>query len=192
MTDAVKAYWSKRVLEMLEDDPELNENFDVDSNKLEEMLMLGYVLKIFKLVIVILNLSYLFGVFWLTLCEAVYDFQFDIDIEDYLNNSYGIEEEPDLFLTYFQMYKKTGYEGLIISTYFAFTSLSTVGLGDFHPRGNVERIVTGFMLLFGVAIFSYIMGNFIEILSEFKEFHQEIGDGDNLSKFFGTLKHFNG
>ena len=48
------------------------------------------------------------------------------------------------------------------------------------------------MLLFGVAIFSYIMGNFIEILSEFKEFHKEIDDGDNLSRFFGTLKYFNG
>ena len=48
------------------------------------------------------------------------------------------------------------------------------------------------MLLFGVAIFSYIMGNFIEILSEFKEFHKDIDDGDNLSRFFGTLKYFNG
>jgi hypothetical protein len=90
------------------------------------------------------------------------------------------------------MYNKSEYEALIIATYFAFTSLSTVGLGDFHPRGNIERVCTGFMLLFGVAIFSYIMGNFIEILSEFKEFHKEIDDGDNLSRFFGTLKYFNG
>ena len=60
--------------EQLDDDPELNENFDIDSNKLEEMLLLKYFLKIFKLVIVILNLSYLFGVFWICLCEAVMDF----------------------------------------------------------------------------------------------------------------------
>lgn len=190
MIDSVKAFWSKLMLERLELDPELNNNLDLDSNKLEEMLMLSYVLKISKLIIIILNLSYVFGVFWMTLCEAVFDFQFDIDIEAYLNNDY--DDEPDLFLNYFELYKKTEYEGLIISTYFAFTSLSTVGLGDFHPRGDVERVVTGFMLLFGVAIFSYIMGNFIEILSEFKEFHEEIGDGDNLSKFFGTLKYFNG
>jgi hypothetical protein len=190
MTDAMKDYWQEVVVERLEDDPELNNNLDIDSNKLEEMLLLNYFLKIMKLVIIILNLSYLFGVFWMCLCEAVLDFQFDIDIETYVNNDF--DEEPDLFLNYFQMYKLSEYEALIIATYFAFTSLSTVGLGDFHPRGNIERVCTGFMLLFGVAIFSYIMGNFIEILSEFKEFHKEIDDGDNLSRFFGTLKYFNG
>ena len=75
--------------------------------------------------------------------------------------------------------------------YFAFTSLSTVGFGDFHPRSNSERLVGAFILLFGVAIFSYIMGNFIEILQQFKEFHEDLEDGDNLMKFFGTLKKFN-
>jgi hypothetical protein len=39
-----------------------------------------------------------------------------------------------------------------------------VGFGDFAPRGNEERFYGAFMLLFGVAIFSYIMGNFIDIL----------------------------
>lgn len=51
--------------------------------------------------------------------------------------------------------------------YFAFTSLSTVGFGDFNPRGDIERILCAFILLFGVAIFSYIMGNFIDILDQF-------------------------
>jgi len=52
-------------------------------------------------------------------------------------------------------------------TYFAFTSLSTVGFGDYVPRSNLERAVGAFMLLSGVAIFSYIMGNFIQILNNF-------------------------
>ena len=52
----------------------------------------------------------------------------------------------------------------ILLTYFAFTSLSTVGFGDLHPRSDFERLACAFILLFGVAIFSYIMGNFIEIL----------------------------
>ena len=90
------------------------------------------------------------------------------------------------------MNEKNWMEVIIIASYFAFTSLSTVGFGDYHPRGNLERFVTAFILLFGVAIFSYIMGNFIEILAEFKEFNMDIGDGDSLSKFFGTLRYFNG
>ena len=45
--------------------------------------------------------------------------------------------------------------------YFSFTSLTTVGFGDFHPKSNFERIFIAFGLMFGVAIFSYIMGEFI-------------------------------
>jgi hypothetical protein len=50
--------------------------------------------------------------------------------------------------------------------YFAFTSLSTVGFGDFNPRSNVERLFTSVVLLLGVSVFSYIMGNFIEIIDD--------------------------
>ena len=45
-------------------------------------------------------------------------------------------------------------------TYFAFTSLATVGFGDINPRSNIERLLGAFMLLIGVAIFSVFMVNF--------------------------------
>ena len=48
--------------------------------------------------------------------------------------------------------------------YFAFTSLSTVGFGDYTPKSDPERVVGSIMLLFGVAIFSVIMGKFIEMV----------------------------
>lgn len=43
--------------------------------------------------------------------------------------------------------------------YFAFTSLSTVGLGDYHPRSDLERAIGAFALLFGVTVTSYVMEN---------------------------------
>lgn len=73
-----------------------------------------------------------------------------------------------------------------------FTSLSTVGFGDFHPRSNFERIFCALVLLFGVAIFSYIMGKFIEILDKFKSYNDDLDQGDDLNKFFGVLTRFNG
>jgi hypothetical protein len=79
----------------------------------------------------------------------------------------------------------------LMSIYFVFTSLSTVGFGDFNPKSNIERIITVVMLLFGVSIFSYIMGNFLEMIQKIKEFKKEFDDGDNLSKFFGVLEKFN-
>lgn len=76
-------------------------------------------------------------------------------------------------------------------TYFLFTSLSTVGLGDFHPRSDFERLVCAFMLLFGVAVFSFVMGNFITILDATKSINDDLEEGDELSKFFGLLFQFN-
>ena len=79
----------------------------------------------------------------------------------------------------------------LITTYFAFTSLSTVGFGDFHPRSNAERLFCALIILFGVAIFSMIMGDFIDILHAFQSLNETLDDGDNLMKFFGTIKSFN-
>jgi len=69
---------------------------------------------------------------------------------------------------------KTDGERAIISMYFAFTTLSTVGFGDYYPKGDVERLVGGFVMLFGVAIFSYIMGKFIEILDKYKDLNKDL------------------
>ena len=47
---------------------------------------------------------------------------------------------------------------MIVAIYFAFTTLSTVGFGDYHPRSMAERIIGAIILFFGVAIFSIFMG----------------------------------
>ena len=43
----------------------------------------------------------------------------------------------------------------------------------------------------GVSIFSYIMGNLIEIIDEIKLIEADIDDGDNLAKFLGLIRRFN-
>lgn len=73
-----------------------------------------------------------------------------------------------------------------------FTTLSTVGFGDYAPRSDVERMACSFILMFGVSIFSYFMGNFIEILEQYNNLNAELDDGDELSKFFGVMRKFNG
>ncbi len=75
--------------------------------------------------------------------------------------------------------------------YFAMTSLGTIGFGDRRPISDIERICCIFILFFGVAIFSYMMGIFIGILSQYNTLNAEINDGDNLARFFGLLKQFN-
>jgi len=47
------------------------------------------------------------------------------------------------------------------------------------------------MILFGVMVFSYIMGEYIELLEGFKQHSAEFDEGDGLRMFLGVLKHFN-
>ena len=72
-----------------------------------------------------------------------------------------------------------------------FTSMSTVGFGDYHPKSDFERLVCTFILIFGVAIFSMIMGNFVAIIETFRSFNDDLDEGEELARFFGVLRKFN-
>lgn len=48
------------------------------------------------------------------------------------------------------------YEKLLVNVYFAVTTLSTVGFGDFYPVANTERLAGAFLLYFGQAGFNFL------------------------------------
>lgn len=105
---------------------------------------------------------------------------------------YAHENYEDQFIIYFGLNEMSPGDITILVTYYMFTSLSTVGFGDYHPRSNFERIYCSLVLLFGVAIFSYIMGKFIEILDQFKSYNKDLDEGDELNRFLGVLMRYNG
>ena len=47
------------------------------------------------------------------------------------------------------------------------------------------------MLLFGVLVFSYIMGEYVNLLDTYKTSNLEYDDGDALTLFFNVMKKFN-
>ena len=153
------------------------------------MLIIKYILNIIQIAIVIKFSSFFLGIFWLVLCEYQ---EIVFDEQDYSQLSDG-HQYTRRFLIEFDLinHDVTVFRRIIAVTYFAFTSLSTVGFGDFHPRSDAERLFCAFILLFGVAIFSLIMGSFTEILDDFQNFNKDIDDGDELSRFFGLLVKFN-
>lgn len=64
--------------------------------------------------------------------------------------------------------------------YYAFTTLSTVGLGDYYPVSNFERLFGCVLLLGGVATQSYIMGILAVIIDKFVKLDEEFEDSAKL------------
>ena len=99
-----------------------------------------------------LNLGYFLGMVWLIVVQITAN-----DDGDQVNfityESHGMLDDVSEF------------RWTLIAFYFAITSLSTVGFGDFTPRSDIERIIGAFMLLGGVLIFSNCMNNFIEFIA---------------------------
>lgn len=133
--------------------------------------------KVFKLVLFMYLSSYLMGMFWYIYCDLTQ-----------IKNPVG--EDPG-FIDEFDIKSKTDNEKAIILTYWAFTTLSTVGFGDYYPTSNAERFLCGFLLLFGVTIFSYILGEYILIINSMTALNKDFDDGNKLSKWLGLIRRFN-
>ena len=74
--------------------------------------------------------------------------------------------------------------------YFAITTLSTIGYGDMYPISVNERWIASVILMFGVSIFSFIIGQFIEIMMNYKSLWA-VGHHKDLSKWISLLSRFN-
>ena len=75
----------------------------------------------------------------------------------------------------------TGYNGIeqsLMAMYYALTSLSTVGFGDIYPVTDTERLVCGFMLLTGVSIFSYVLTQLEQVVSQLNDLSNDIDEKD--------------
>jgi hypothetical protein len=77
-----------------------------------------------------------------------------------------------------------------VSCYYALTTLSTVGYGDYFPISNNERIIAVIIMLGGVAFFSYIMGNFIEIISNYEKKMGVVDKSGDLHNWLILLTRF--
>jgi hypothetical protein len=163
-----------------------------DHNKIEQTIMLGHFFRFIKIFIMILNFTYLLAIFWRILCYNIEDFWYNVD---YIQLDYSNPEVEEAFknnfMVYYGLYKTDFSYQFAAFMYFAFTTLSTVGFGDFAPRSDFERVVGSFILLLGVAIFSYILGNFQEILMSIKTFNEEPNEDEKFAKFLGVLKKYN-
>ena len=68
-------YFNRRkIKEIINNDQILAENIVLDNNNITTMVMTNFIIKIIKLVIIILNISYFLGFFWFIYCNLVMDY----------------------------------------------------------------------------------------------------------------------
>jgi hypothetical protein len=53
-------------------------------------------------------------------------------------------------------------------TYYALTTLSTIGYGDYSPVSVKEKSVMSVILMVGITLFSFLVNNMMEILTDYK------------------------
>lgn len=163
---------------IIKEKPELANSQLEDNSKISLIIITKYSLRTLKLIIVLFSISYFVGVFWYIGC--------DLYTEEH--KDWTGPKDNDAFFFYFDVFwTSSHYYDCLMMIYFAFTTLSTIGFGDFHPRGDPERIFISLVFLFGVAIFSYVMGNFIEILEKYNEFNLESENFEKLQQFYSML-----
>ena len=75
--------------------------------------------------------------------------------------------------------------------YYTFTTLSSVGFGDYSPQNTVERVQITFLFLFVLTGFALILGTMQDLLQSQEEILADSGSPADLQMFFGVLSHFN-
>lgn len=159
----IKGSMMNQLASDIQNSPEWASSKQTDFNMSERLLYISYALRLFELIMIILNTSYIVGLGWYIMCEFHEDMFLDYKFSEM--SAQALEEKGgDYFITAYDLHKKEPAQNTIVLFYFAFTTLSTVGFGDFHPKSDLERVACSFVFLFGVSVFSYVMGYFIEVL----------------------------
>lgn len=140
--------------------------------------------KIIRLVLIIFTFSYFLGILWHIMVT---------DILETIVYPDGTYEEN--FNTRFLIHNEGAdplppSKRLIMTWYFAFTTLATIGFGDFVPVSTIERWICSVILMFGVSIFSFIIGQFIDIMANYRMLW-DVGNHKDLSKWISLLSRFN-
>jgi len=108
-----------------------------------------YIYKVIRLFFIALLLTYFLGCMW------------------YFFTKQNLFSNPESE-TFNYQYNLDSYDSniqrLVLCCYFALTTLSTVGYGDLVPKNNAEKIIGIIIMILGIAFFSYIMGNFNDVL----------------------------
>jgi hypothetical protein len=100
-------------------------------------------------------------------------------------------DEHDPWVKYFEVGGNHNSENNIICLYFALTTLSTVGFGDYYPSTNYEACFMIVIFVGGVSIFSIFQSDLQEKWFIYETLTSENDHSEELDSFLMLLKKFN-
>lgn len=149
-------------------DPQKRSEINEDLTFITLKVTVKNIIKILSLCIKLFAIVFFVGNVWFVIIHlqisheetddgSTHGKEVDVDFVSFMHNDkWSLEDDTD-------------FRNLIVSMYFALTSLSTIGFGDFHPITSLERLVCSFLLLAGVTMFSIFMGDLGAMITQFLE-----------------------
>jgi CRP-like cAMP-binding protein len=119
---------------------------------------------------------YFFACFWYFLSRLVED-------------KYSTEKN---FLKYFEIHEKPKNEQVLVIFYFIFTTLTTVGYGDYLAKNSEEMGLCILMMLVGSAWLALTMSKVISFVKEFEKIGKPKDNLRELTVFIHNLEHIHG
>lgn len=92
-----------------------------------KILFIQYSLESLELILIIFNAAFVIGMLWIVVCELHEDFFLKDDLRGIDDDHEHIGDE--YFLLKFGLLDMSLKKSVIVATYFAFTTFSTVGFG---------------------------------------------------------------
>lgn len=77
----------------------------------------------------------------------------------YYIGSIELDNSPLCWLTIAKMQDSSTYDKYVVSLYWAFTTMTTVGYGDIAPYTMNEKIYAIFSMLIACGVFAYVVGS---------------------------------
>ena len=155
------------------EDPYMSQDFRNDRTIIKTRMIFSSLTVSIKILLYTILALYFTGVYWFCFSLVFFEWSGHVNIENFF-----IDNVLSLSLP----------EKILRSFYFALTTLSTVGFGDFYPKSDLERILGSLVILFGVALFSIIIGEFLDMIDFIQSIDKPSTEDEKLQMFFNLIQ----
>mmetsp|Transcript_41030 Transcript_41030/g.62412 ORF Transcript_41030/g.62412 Transcript_41030/m.62412 type:complete len:223 (-) Transcript_41030:986-1654(-) len=170
----IRKYYHDRLSQVLLDEDK-KDNINESNNFIMERLKAQNYVNASRIILGLVFTAFYGGTIWFAM------------VNQYLKNDDDDLDFPSVFLSKLE----NDLDKEILSIYFSFTTMSTVGLGDIYPISDKERVFGTLGLFLGVVLFSYIGESFGQMMTILSTFDKDYEEEEQLQTFFVMLRKYN-